>query len=147
VALGNALRGLSRFADGAVQTNAAAADDENLPVADFDVIEQFKADSDDEMLKLLIDTFLADTAEKLERFAALARSTASDDTIEETARLVHSLKSSGAMAGAAQLSKFARDLELRLRSGGASLSEAEASEIAQMFGAYSDAIKAKGLAA
>jgi hypothetical protein len=51
------------------------------------------------------------------------------------------------MAGAAQLSKFARDLELRLLSGGAPLAEAEAGELAQMFGAYSDALKEKGLAA
>jgi response regulator RpfG family c-di-GMP phosphodiesterase len=147
VALGNALRGLSRFAEGAGHSAAKTDADENLPVADFEAIDRFKADSDEEMLRLLIDTFLADTAEKLERFAALARGASTDDSIEEAARLAHSLKSSGAMAGAGRLSRFAHDLELRLRSGGAPLGAAEAEQLAQMFADYSNALKAKGLAA
>jgi len=147
VALGNALRGLSRFAEGAVHKRSPAGDEERLPVVDFNVIAQFKADSDDDMLRLLIDTFLADTAEKLERFAALARCTPTDETLEETARLVHSLKSSGAMAGAAQLSQLARDLEVRLRSGGAPLAASEADEISRMYDAYAKVLKAQGLAA
>lgn len=81
------------------------------PAFDPQVIEAFRADSGDEMLQLLIDTFLQDAAAKLKRLSELAEQ---GTRREEAIQLSHALKSSGAMAGAMALAARARDIEERL---------------------------------
>ena len=100
---------------------------------DPDVIEAFRADSGEELLQLLIDTFLQDCAAKLARMAELAgQGEASDEAVQ----LAHALKSSAGMAGAMALSVQATELEGRLLSNGAGLSHDDARKLRSAFEGY-----------
>ena len=140
VALGDALRGTSGFKDApAFIVPALAA----APAIDWNVIEAFRIDSGEEMLRLLIDTYLADTAEKLD---LLARLVGGKDVTEEAIRLAHSLKSASAMAGATALSQLAAKVEKALVQD----AEVGADETAEMkihFSNYRAALVRRGLAA
>ncbi|MBP6013351.1 MAG: PAS domain-containing protein [Alphaproteobacteria bacterium] len=138
IAIADAMQGRNRF-DGA----RSAEKPVQAAIVDWDAIERFRADSGDEMLQLLIETFVADAVPKLDLLAQVARDGRAD---AEAVRIAHSLKSAGAMAGAAALSRFAAMLEGKLASK-AAMSEAEAAEITALFTGYHAALKERGLAA
>lgn len=150
-ALGDALKGSSRFSrqpeSTAEQVETGAMLSERSPALDLEVIEKFKADSGDEMLQMLIETFLSDAAAKLERLAQIAGLPSSPDATKEAVRIAHSLKSSGAMAGAMQLSVTAKAVEKRLHDDGAVLSPDEAGSLRDAFAAYASGLRERGLAA
>jgi HPt (histidine-containing phosphotransfer) domain-containing protein len=138
VAVARAIRGQSGFAD------VAASEAPSEPVAlDPGVIARFRADAGEETLHLLIDTFLTDTAAKLE---ALAKTVSEGNASGDVVRVAHSLKSSGAMAGAEAFSKLAAGLEQRLHAREV-LSEKDVRQLSSLFGDYRLALKAQGLAA
>ncbi len=140
IAIGDAVRGTGRFHEATPKTTT----DEAAPsVLDLDVIERFRADSGDEMLRLLIDTFLEDAVTKLEALSKIAGDRAAT---AEAVRIAHSLKSSGAMAGAAALSRSASDLETRLNVQGP-LHESDAMELRELFAAYRGELEDCGLVA
>ncbi|MBL9097206.1 MAG: PAS domain-containing protein, partial [Alphaproteobacteria bacterium] len=141
VALANALSGRHGF-DKTVP--GAQPDSNERPVLDLDVIERFRADSGEEMLGLLLDTFASDAVEKLDRLAALARAGVADS---EAARLAHSLKSAGAMAGAAALSEVAARLEKALSLDGAVAQAADVQDMRVKFDGYRKGLAARGLVA
>ena len=114
---------------------------------DLKSLAEFREDSGDELLHLLLNTFLSDAANKLERLAALAREPASQATSDEAIRIAHSLKSAGAMAGANALSSTACQLETRLASGSAALQNADADVLRAGLFAYQDKLKDSGLVA
>ena len=144
-AIGNALSGgKNNFktpehrADKLSSSQAGAA-----PIIDWDVIERFRADSGEDTLHLLIDTYLRDAAAKLKRLAAIANA---PDRREEVARLAHSLKSASAMAGAIALSKYAARIEAQTRGADAGMdSTVEADEMQRLFSAYRHALTQRGL--
>ncbi len=138
IAIADALQGRNRF-DAARSSEKLA----QASIVDWDVIERFRVDSGDEMLQLLIETFVADAVPKLDLLAQVARDGRAD---AEAVRIAHSLKSAGAMAGATALSRFAAMLEGKLASK-AAMSEAEAAEIKALFTGYHAALKERGLAA
>jgi HPt (histidine-containing phosphotransfer) domain-containing protein len=150
-ALGDALQSRSRFVPASEPADRPLTDTGEgvfgAPALDIDVIEKFRSDSGDEMLQLLIETFLPDAAAKLERLVQIAGQPSSPETTTEAVRLAHSLKSSSAMAGAMQLSLTAKAVEKRLHGDGAVLSAAEASSLGEAFAAYADGLKERGLAA
>ncbi|MCE9521857.1 MAG: PAS domain-containing protein [Alphaproteobacteria bacterium] len=141
VALGDALHGGSRFEAAA---SPVVTDASEGAVLDWNTIENFRADSGEEMLRLLIDTYLADASEKLDQLARLAGD--SSATAEAT-RLAHSLKSASAMAGAVALSKLAAAVERRMSGGEAKLDALEAQEMARAFQLYREALNSRGLVA
>ena len=113
------------------------------PVVDWAVIEAFRADSGEETLRLLIDTFLQDSAAKLERLAAIAKSGGEH---ADALRFAHSLKSAGAMAGARALSQAAAEVEAKLGAQGLVV-EADTLEMQRLLADYQDALRARGLIA
>jgi len=139
IAIANALRGKGV----ATQSASARAQPCEAPIADWEAIGKFRANSGEEMLHVLIDTFLQDAAAKLDRLAVLARSGGGD---AEAVRLAHSLKSAGAMAGAAALAALATTIEARLASN-EPMVEADAHEMRQSLTQYRDALKERGLIA
>jgi signal transduction histidine kinase/CheY-like chemotaxis protein/HPt (histidine-containing phosphotransfer) domain-containing protein len=139
IAIADALRGKGV----ATQSASACAYPGEAPIADWDAIEKFRSSSGEEMLHLLIDTFLQDAAAKLDRLVAIARSGSGD---AEAVRLAHSLKSAGAMAGAGALAALATSIEARLASN-EPMVEADAHEMLRLFTRYRDALKERGLIA
>lgn len=139
VALGDALQG--RFPSIAMAKPAIQND---APAVDWDILDGFRADSGDEMLRLLIDTYLADTAEKLGQLAKLAGGKGAS---AEAVRLAHSLKSASAMAGAMALSQLAARIEKMLIRNNAALSAKETDAMQTHFTNYRAALVARGLAA
>lgn len=110
----------------------AAAD-----VLDEETIARFRDDAGEETLQLLIDTFLADAADKLKTLGELAREGRTD---KDTIRIAHSLKSAAAMAGARALSEASKRLEQRLDGGAAALTPEDAERLSGLFAAYQQAI-------
>lgn len=141
IALADAIRGKACFTETAT-SNAPAPGD--TPAIDWNVIEAFRADSGEEMLRLLIDTYLADTADKLAQLAKLA---GDKNATAEAARLAHSLKSASAMAGAAALSQLAARIEKTLVQDAASLTTSDTADMDTHFANYRAALVVKGLAA
>ncbi|MEQ1864953.1 MAG: ATP-binding protein [Micropepsaceae bacterium] len=139
--LADALRGKSKFQTDTVEP-APPADE--APAIDWNIIEAFRADSGDEMLRLLIDTYLADAAEKLDQLAKLA----TDDTATaEVIRLAHSLKSASAMAGASALSQLAASVEKTLRQDAKNRIDGDAARMKIHFIDYRARLAGKGLVA
>lgn len=139
IAIAGALAGSHRFAGAdRLQCETMAAD----PL-DCNVIGRFREDSGEEMLRFLIDTFVVDAAEKLQRLTAIA---ASGRRSKDALRLAHSLKSAGAMAGAAALAASAARLEAKL-SDEEQVSVADAAELEALFAAYRAALQEQGLLA
>lgn len=106
------------------------------PVMDAAVLGRFRTDHGEETFGLLIDTYLADAAEKLARLRALL---AQGQTGEESVRIAHSLKSASAMVGAAALSLSAAETEKRLRQQG-DVGVAAADEMDALFAAFREAL-------
>ena len=120
-----------------------------MPVAlrtpiDMEAIERFRDDSDEQTMRLLFDTYLGETATKLDRLTNLLRAGCAG---EEAVRIAHSLKSASAMAGAPAVAQFAAQLEKMLRHDAAAVGADEAEEIKSHFAAYRAALRAKGLVA
>jgi HPt (histidine-containing phosphotransfer) domain-containing protein len=95
------------------------------------------------MFRELLDTFLSDTAAKL---AELHRLAVEAPSSRDAVRLVHSFKSSGAMAGADALSAAAAGMELQLSANAAPLKTCDADRLRELFEAYRTAIAERGLA-
>ncbi|NOT42050.1 MAG: PAS domain-containing protein [Alphaproteobacteria bacterium] len=139
IAVAGALTGVECFEAQRQPPASSAAE----TVFDAGVIESFRADSGEEMLQLLIETFVSDAADKLARLASLANAGRSS---EEAVRLAHSLKSAGAMAGASALSRSAAALEAKL-SDQEQFDTTDAGELGRLFDAYRVALKERGLIA
>jgi CheY-like chemotaxis protein/HPt (histidine-containing phosphotransfer) domain-containing protein len=133
VAMAAVLTGERSF--GHSQATRAAPVTRDGDVIDWNVLETFRTEAGDDMLHLLLDTFLQDTAQKLERLGGLAGDASCRD---EAIQLSHALKSSGAMAGAMALAEQARRIEARLDSGGESLEVSEARQLQSFFERYRD---------
>ncbi|MEQ1863351.1 MAG: ATP-binding protein [Micropepsaceae bacterium] len=140
-ALGDALQGKAGFRP---NPSEPATPHDEAPSIDWNVIEAFRADSGDEMLRLLIDTYLADTAEKLGQLAKLAGDKTST---AEVVRLAHSLKSASAMAGAAALSHLAAQMEKKLVQGTVEIAASDANLMKNHFESYRAELTRRGLAA
>jgi len=132
VSLAAALSGSDQFT-ARKQSRTADAAPGAQPAFDPDVIEAFRADSGEELLQLLVDTFLQDTAAKLKRLSDLA---GRRDMATEAVQLAHALKSSGAMAGAMALAECAREIEGRLLESNDALSREEAQGLHAAFEGY-----------
>jgi signal transduction histidine kinase/DNA-binding response OmpR family regulator len=79
---------------------------------DLALLQGFRDDYGEEAFRLLVDTYLTDTKQKLERLRVLL---SAGSGRQEAVRIAHSLKSASAMAGAPGIAHMARELELRLR--------------------------------
>ena len=140
-ALGAALRGSDNFAG---TSEAEIRSSIKAPIIDLNAIEDFRADSSDQALRRLINSFLIDAAQKLDRLSYIATERTS---LAEAVRLAHSLKSSGAMAGAAALSQFAAGMEKALTGEAAQLAFSDIAEMKGLFADYRAQLEAHGLAA
>ncbi|MBP6013788.1 MAG: response regulator [Alphaproteobacteria bacterium] len=138
IALGNAL---GASTPSAVDSDFAATD---TPIVDWDAIERFRADAGDATLRELVDTYLASAAKELNQLAQIS---GRPDGTGEAVRLVHSLKSSSAMVGAAALSQLAAGLERALRQTATPVAQADAARMAALFETYRAALTDRGLAA
>ena len=138
-AIGKALKGQAGFTD----TQVAAQTGDISTAIDWRVIEAFRADSGEELLRLLIDTYLETASDNL---AALATAAQSGSNSEEILRFAHSLKSSSAMAGAVALSSQAALLETRAAHRETVTTE-DVQEMRRMFDAYRDALAQNNLIA
>lgn len=85
-----------------------ANDQTETPCIDWAGLHAFREDSGEEMLRLLIDTFLTDAAKKLDR---LVRVVDDKGARQEAIQLAHSLKGTSAMACAPALSSTAARIE------------------------------------
>jgi PAS domain S-box-containing protein len=139
VAIGDALLGRYRF-----EVPAADVARADAPVVDWDVIDAFRAASGDEMLHLLIETYLADTAQKLDQLASLM---GAGEVAPEAMRIAHSLKSASAMAGAAALAHAAALAEAALGQVPARAQEIDAAGLKALFAAYRAELTARNLVA
>lgn len=82
-----------------------------VPFIDWDGLKSFREDSGEDMLRILIDTFLSDAAKKLDRLTKVVH----DKSMrKEAIQLAHSLKGTSAMACAPALSTIAARVELAL---------------------------------
>ena len=140
IALADVIRGTLAFQDVVASTSPATT---AAPAIDWNVIEAFRADSGEEMLHLLLDTFLADAAEKLDQFVNLAGDKAAK---AEAIRLAHSLKSASAMAGASALAELAAHVEKSLVQDQGLVRECDASEMKSHFATYRAALVSRKLA-
>jgi len=116
---------------------------EQAPDVDWRTLDDFRADAGEELFRLLIDTFLTDSAEKLQTLAAIARA---GTPVDEAARIAHSLKSAGAMAGAAALSRAAAQIEATVSRTGA-ISATDSAGLIALFAAYRQTLATRGLIA
>ncbi len=115
----------------------------NEAVIDWQVIERFRAESGEEMLKFLLDTFVENARGQLARFAAIAHAS---EHRTEALRIAHSLKSASAMVGAGALSGLAGSAEAAL-SDGADAAAIDAGEMGRQFEAFRAELAKMGLAA
>ena len=136
IAIGEALAG--HKAPGPVNGEPETA----LQALDADVLVRFCDDAGAETLQLLIDTFLADAADKLKLLGQLAQTGSAG---QDAVRIAHSLKSAAAMAGAQALSQASRTLEEHLLNAG-TLTSADAARLDGLFVDYQRAV-AKHLSA
>ena len=141
IALGDALRSGGRVQH-ADNTPELRADD--LPDLDLDAIARFRDDAGEEMLTLLLETYLDDATSKLEQLARIATM---PGTNAEAVRLAHSLKSASAMACAAAMSNLAASVEHDLRSGPQDVTPETVRALRLRFERYRAALVAQGLAA
>ena len=142
VALANALRGKSESKfDGRAMPAPDKVDD--AVVFDLTRIEDFRADSGDKALYMLVNTFLTDSAEKLNQLAALVDTTNSAEAI----RLAHSLKGASAMAGAVALSRMAALVERGLAENSGRLDGERIAEMKAFLEGYRTQAALRGLVA
>ena len=142
LALAAALHGCAQPQAG-VPRNERTVVAADAPLVDFAALDEFRVDSSESALRLLIDTFLADAAKKLDRLAAIMGDKAGK---VEAERLAHSLKGTSAMAGAAAFSRTAATLEQSLLDGEQPSAEA-VEELAHQLVGYRTLLASKGLLA
>jgi signal transduction histidine kinase/CheY-like chemotaxis protein/HPt (histidine-containing phosphotransfer) domain-containing protein len=116
----------------------------SAPDVDLAALDRFRSEYGEDAFRLLIDTYLADSAARLARLRELL---ASGTASEEAVRIAHSLKSASAMAGANAMSKRAAKLEAVLHTRDRVPEPAEAEELRRLFAAYRGALAAKGFVA
>ena len=136
------LTAVARALGGDVCADVPANPAIGVQVVDWNVIEKFRADSGEEMLRLLVDTFLSTSSEQLARLTEIAHQPAHR---KEAARIAHSLKSASAMVGATSLSTLAGSAEAIFAETDGS--QPDAGTLAAQFSAVRAALVAKGLAA
>ena len=141
VALGDALRGRGVFAEQSVAANAAES---MAPVIDWRIIDEFLADAGEDMLRLLLDTFVSEAVANLNRFASLGIDETSN---KEAVRLAHSLKGASAMAGAVALSRTAARLEHILEQENGQIEAKDLNELVAHFVGYQTQLQERGWAA
>jgi signal transduction histidine kinase/DNA-binding response OmpR family regulator len=114
------------------------------PAAAIDLkrLEIFRKENGEEMLRLLIDVFVQESIERLRRLETLL---AEGQTGHESVRLAHTLKSSGAMAGAAAFSAAARELEQKLCTNANDAGVADVGALRNTFDEYRRALAANGM--
>jgi signal transduction histidine kinase/DNA-binding response OmpR family regulator len=122
--------------------SASSENNDSATALDLAVLKRFRETAGDDMLRMLIDTFLTDAAEKLDRLAALAGNSSSS---KEAARLAHSLKSASAMAGAAALSAIAARVEGEVENR--PVTKETADEMRTLFETYRAELAKSGIAA
>jgi CheY-like chemotaxis protein len=113
------------------------------PDVDWETLAKFREDAGDDLFHLLIDTFLSDTVLKLQTLADLARDGTS---VDDAARIAHSLKSAGALAGAAALSRAAARAEASIGHT-KTFEPREAEELSTLFAAYKAALESRSFIA
>ncbi len=138
IAIANAVRGAVPMR----HEVAAAHSGGDAPV-NWTTLENFKQVTSDEAFRELLDTYLTDTAAKLDELKQLA---ALAPTSRDVVRIVHSFKSSSAMAGAEALAKVAAALEQQLKAGAGEFGPADVQRMREMFMRYREAIVERGLA-
>lgn len=139
IAIANAVRGTVLAAPKTSITTAPVV----VPAVNWGTIETFQSMTCGDDLRELVDTFLTDTAAKLDELKRLVtQSPASKDVV----RIVHSFKSSSAMVGADALSEMAAVLEQRLYAGAAELEPADEARMRELLAAYRDAVSERGIA-
>ena len=139
VAIAEAVAGRLTFASD--RPKAAGQESVEKVVVDWDAIEQFRADSGDDMLQFLIETYLEDTAKRVaELEERAARGEVSGETL---VRLVHSVKSGSGMAGARALAYMAAKMEAKLKLTAEGLTDGELQTLKSGFHEYKDEITGK----
>ncbi|MCE9521752.1 MAG: response regulator [Alphaproteobacteria bacterium] len=138
VAIAKALQGNGGFVRGAI-----SAPPQNIAAIEWPVLDAFRADAGEEMLRFLIDTYLTTTVDHLQ---ALARATHAGANAGDVQRIAHSLKSSSAMAGAAELSRLAAEMERRAANR-EPIAPADVETMTRTFDAYRGALAGRGLIA
>jgi signal transduction histidine kinase/CheY-like chemotaxis protein/HPt (histidine-containing phosphotransfer) domain-containing protein len=111
VAIAEAVAGRLEFSANVQQGDVPGGDQK--VVVDWDTIEQFRADSGEDMLQFLIETYLEDTAKRVAELEE--RAERGEVSGEALVRLVHSVKSGSGMAGARALAYMAARMEAKLK--------------------------------
>ena len=142
IALADAIRGRVGF--GEEDASPPRTLESEAPAIDWNVIERFRADAGDEMLRLLIDTYLADTAAKLDQLGNLV---GNKGAASDALRITHSLKSASALAGAAALAAIASSVEKALINDAATDTANDTARMKAMFATYRANLVDRGLAA
>jgi len=138
IAIANAVTGAESSVRNASSTTVAAASAVN-----WTTIKSFQEMTSGDDLRELVDTFLTDTAAKLDELKRLVTQAPSS---KDVVRIVHSFKSSSAMAGADALAEMAAALERQLHAGTAKLEHADEAKMRALLDAYRTAIAARGIA-
>jgi PAS domain S-box-containing protein len=110
---------------------------------DWSVLQRFRAESGEDMLNLLLDTFVSETAENLSLLSGLMRNGVVDG---EALRVAHTLKSACAMAGAPALARRCAAIEGRLAQREVPHEE-DVRALDDLFARYRAALRQRGLAA
>jgi signal transduction histidine kinase/DNA-binding NarL/FixJ family response regulator len=139
VAIANAVRGAGVRDEGVPKDSASA----ERPAVNWATLERFRKDTSEELFRELVDTFLCDSAKKLDELHRIALQA---PTSKDAVRLVHAFKSSGAMAGADALAELAAALEDHLVADAAPLAPKDAERLRALFETYRAAIVERGLA-
>ena len=115
-----------------------------LPLLDDSVLDELRASigGDEEFVRDLVATFLAEEPGNVEQVVAAARA----GDAEAIIRPAHTLKSSSAAIGAARLSAISRQIEFAGREGRAADLAALAEEAQQAWAETVEALRAAGLA-
>ena len=139
LALSAALHGVAWIDPGAAP-GTTAAKPEAAGDVDWAALDAFRSNNGDDVYETLIETYIADAAQKLTRLAALMRENALG---EEAERIAHSLKSASAMAGAPRLASLMAKLEAALADERPEDFAGEIAKAESLYAAYVAAIAAK----
>ncbi|MFM9864285.1 MAG: ATP-binding protein [Micropepsaceae bacterium] len=138
IAIANAVKGTDVMTASVPQAKTTA-----VSAVNWTTIENFQEMTSGDELRDLVDTFLKDTAAKLDELKTLMTAApASKDVV----RIVHSFKSSSAMAGADALAEMAAALEQQLHAGTARLQPSDEAKMRSLLDDYRAAIAGRGIA-
>jgi HPt (histidine-containing phosphotransfer) domain-containing protein len=126
-----------------VQQPVTESSPDRVPAVNWEMIDACKKDGGEELVRILIETYLSDAPSKLAELEQLA----STGTDRQTAlRLVHTLKSASATVGAAALSVFAAAMEREIASTDKTAAVADVAELQALYDDYRKIIVEHGLA-